>query len=199
MYSFRNGLSGTPRPAFIAAPRPQLGTSSFRWLDNALGSREQPSPRRSHVQPATALAMTMSRANWDRVFRSGQMVNGDQVWVAADDVGERLRVPTIVRSCWTRTTVVPRKLASQGIIQHTLPQTRARRTPEKEGTPLRRAPNNHHRGLGRTHLAPTPAIIPRPRQADSRLLLAAISEPAADGPSGTRQRISFPEGLLELR
>lgn len=160
MYSFRNGLSGAPRPSFIADPRTQLGTSSCRWFDFPVGSREQPSPRRSHIQPATALAMTLSRANWDTVFRYRKIVNGDQVWLAADDVAEQPRVPTIARSCWTRTTVVPRKLASQGVFQHTPPQTRARQTPEKEGTPLRRTPNHHDRRLGRTFLVP-PAIIPR--------------------------------------
>lgn len=159
MYSFRNGRSGAPRPSFIAAPRTQLGANSCRWLDLPVGSREQPSPRRSHVQSAT-LAMTLSRADWDMVFRHGKTVSGDQVWLAADDVVEQLRVPTVVRSCSTQKTVVPRKLASQGVFQHTLPQTRARRTPEKERTPMSRTPNHHHRGLGRTLLAP-PAIIPR--------------------------------------
>ncbi len=195
MYSFRNGLSSAPRPSFIAAPRTQLGTGAYRRLDPPVCSREQPSPRRSHVQPATALATSMSGANWDTVFRSQAMVNGDQVWLAADDVGERPRVPAIVRSCWTRMTVVPMKLASQGVFQHTLPQTRARQTPEKEGTPLRRTPNNHHRSLERTFPAPMPAIIPLPRQADSRLVHAAVSAPTAVGLPCTRQSFSFLEGL----
>lgn len=195
MYSFRNGLPGAPRPSFIAAPTTQLGTSSYRRLDSPRCSQERPSPRHSHVQPATALATSMSGPYWDTVFRAGKTVNGNQVWLAANDVGERLRVPKIVRSCWTRMTVVPRKLASQGVFQHTLPQTRARQTPEKEGTPLRRTPNNHHRGLGRKFRAPTPAIIPCPRQADSRLVHAAVSAPTAVGLPCTRQSFSFLEGL----
>lgn len=195
MHSFRIGLSGAPRPSFIAAPRTQVDAGSCRWLDFAMFSREQLSPRYSHVQPAPVLATTTSRANWDTVFRSGKRVDGSQVWLAADDVAERLKVPPIVRSCRIRTTLVPRELASQSVFQHTLPQTRARRISEKEGTPLRRTPNNHHRSLGRTFPAPMLAITPLPRQADSRLAHAAVSAPIAVGQPCTRQTFSFLEEL----